>query len=234
MECIPCPKGYNAASRGSAICQKCLPARYATDIESEVCTACVNRSWTRELDGQDTCVPCLRGETFAGDRCVLCSEGKYSFIAGESFFGCHQCPDGAECPGGNETRDLSYAEILLIDPGYWKSPGSKRSQEEAREKGECGDAVNLPWQCDVNGKTCDSRNGVYYDECGIKRRIMPCLNPPACIGTKAANFSNNTCDTQKGYMGILCQTCDSRRGFFMTSNGCDTCKIYLSDEISVL
>ena len=50
------------------------------------------REWTRNEEGQDKCVACLRGETFAGDRCELCGEGKYSLLAGESFFGCHQCP----------------------------------------------------------------------------------------------------------------------------------------------
>lgn len=116
---------------------------------------------------------------------------------------------------------MSFEEIVLIKPGYWKSPGSLASQVGV--KGTCGDAFDLPWQCDVDGKTCDAREGKYYDECGVLKTIMPCLNEKACIGTKAANYSNNTCDYVNGYRGPMCQTCDTQRGFFMTSNGCDTC-----------
>ena len=88
MKCASCPKGYNTGSLNSESCKKCLTARYAAVEESSVCDSCVNRSWTRNLEGQSSCVPCLRGEVFAGDRCVLCKEGKYSLLSGESFFGC--------------------------------------------------------------------------------------------------------------------------------------------------
>ena len=82
MKCVFCPKGFNAGSPNSDNCKKCSPARYAAVEESSVCDSCVNRSWTRNQEGQSSGVPCLRGETFAGDRCVLCKEGKYSLCKG--------------------------------------------------------------------------------------------------------------------------------------------------------
>ena len=240
MECSACPAGYLAGIQNSPDCKQCPAARFASEEEASNCDPCNIRSWTQNLLGKSVCVPCFRGETFAGDRCEVCGEGKYSLLAGENFFGCHQCPDGAECPGaenatGNMTRDQTYNELLMIEPSFWKSPGSIKSQERANNF-TCGSAVRdqRPWQCDVDGKLCDTRNGQYYDECGVLRTIMPCLNPKACIGTKAANFSNNTCDVVNGYIGPLCQTCDTKGGFFMTSNGCDTCKNRLPAEIRLV
>ena len=100
--------------------------------------------------------------------------------------------------------------------------------------GTCGSAKDPPKQCDVDGLICDMRAGQYYDECGILKKIMPCLNPEACIGTALANYSNITCNATAGYQGPLCQTCDVKRGFFMTTNGCETCAQKLPAEIRLI
>ena len=141
----------------------------------------------------------------------------------------HECPENAYCQGGNNTKDLLYSEVIRIKPGHWLSPGTTFEQQEGQDKqsrGECGSAVTPPPQCDVDGNECGA--GEFYDECGVLRKIHRCLNPDACIGTLDIKFNSSTnttaCDTANGYTGPLCQTCDNKRGFYLTHIGCDTCQ----------
>lgn len=241
MSCEKCPTGYFAEKKSSPSCKSCAPAKYINETGKDACKACKKGSWTRGKVGSEGCFDCLRGEIFTGARCEVCKPGRYSFLPGEEFFGCHTCPDGAFCPGGNPNRSVSIIETVQILPGYWLSPGSKKDLELA---GDCQQFSydNSPIQCDVLDGTeledrCDLRTGKFYDQCGVLRQIHECVNPIACTGTSVNQNNSETsktgCSESRGHMGPLCQTCNTSAGFFMTSSGCDSCEGHLHPGIRI-
>ena len=210
--CTQCQEGQYTMVSGAASCEKCPRNTYANDIGTAKCPVCSGNSWTEHQEGASSCVPCNVGQVFpyannSGGNCEFCMAGRYSLIAGETFAGCHACPEGAFCDGGNH---------LQVLPGWWRSTGCNETS------GTCGDVRDMPRQCDADhadceGNTCACRQrekfrGVYYDRCGVKRIITKCTSPHFCIG-------NGTC--REGHRGPLCLLC--AEDFFKTGGQCETC-----------
>ena len=214
MPCKSCPFGKFSMVSGATDCRDCPRNTYARISGKRECSPCTGPSWTNNAEASTTCEPCQVGQVFpyknaTGGNCEKCMSGRYSLIAGESFPGCHSCPVGAVCNGGNH---------LQILPGFYLNKGCNKTS------GKCGDIQDMPRQCDVAHKDCggelcecyqkDKWRGHYYDLCGMKRMITRCPAAHFCRG-------NGTC--RKGHTGPLCLLCEA--GWFMSGGQCESCDI---------
>ena len=252
--CRSCIPGQFVSNAGQKECSKCPVGKVASRDGATDCILCNVSSWTEDTPGRSVCTPCKIGEVYpsseGGGSCVACPSGRYSVLAGEPFFGCHDCPVGGVCPGG-VPKPQTPAGVLLIKAGWWTGYGSKASIATTKST-VCGSnkAGSIPRQCDavhpdcVGGKekdTCTCRQqeegfGEYYDYCGVKHRVYPCKFPSACVGaTVGPNGTwNNLCNSEEGYTGVLCETCDEENGFFMTKQGCKSCAKETGSSIGLL
>eukprot|EP00942_MAST-04A_sp_MAST-4A-sp1_P007040 g7040.t1 len=165
--CKMCLPGLFASQSGARKCSKCPSGKITTNdanIGAINCEDCPKFMWTKKMEGQTSCTKCQLGEIYAPDKnCHTCSPGKFSTIAAETMKECHECPAGGYCPGGS---------IVLPKAGWWMSNGRKSTED-------CFyNASNLPKACGRNGIECISSNdkfsGEFYNECGVKQRIIKC------------------------------------------------------------